>query len=104
MKRMRMVGVIAALAFGATAAWAKLPPPPPVDPAAKAAADEKKKQAAEKEKAELSAAQENAVKNWQSNMKAAGKPLPKSQAVAAPAKPGDKAAPKDAGKAAQKKT
>ena len=80
------------LALGAGATWAKLPPPPPPDDKAKAAAEEKKdkdKAAADKAKADQVAAEDNAVKNYQANMKKAGKPVPKPTpiAAAAPAKP-----------------
>lgn len=80
--RKQAMGLAVALALQATAAWAKLPPPPPVDEATKAAAAEKKKAADEKAKAELAAAQEVAVRNYQANMKQAGKPVPKSAAAA----------------------
>lgn len=91
-KRMQVI-VMAALLAGSAAAWAKLPPPPPEDPAKKAAADEKKKAAADKEKAELNAAEDRAVKNYQENMKKAGKPVPKpvqTAATSAPPKGGEK--------------
>ena len=81
-----------AFAFGASVVWAKLPPPPPLD--------EKGKAAAEKAKADLAAAEDKMIKNYQSNMKKAAKPIPKPTpivAAAAPAKPGDaKAAAKPA--------
>ena len=91
-----------ALAFvvGMAAAWAKLPPPAPLDEKGKAAAEEKKAKdavAAEKAKADQTAAEERAVKNFQGNMKKAGKPVPKptpivaAAAPAAPAKAGEKA-------------
>jgi hypothetical protein len=91
---------ILALAFvlGASVAWAKIPPPPPLDEKGKAAAEEKKAKdaaTAEKGKADQAAAEEKTVKNYQGNMKKAGKPIPKPTpivAAAAPAKPGDKAA------------
>jgi len=92
-----------AFAFGASVVWAKLPPPPPLDEKGKAAAEEKKAKdaaAAEKAKADLAAAEDKMIKNYQSNMKKAGKPIPKPTpivAAAAPAKPGDaKAAAKPA--------
>lgn len=95
MKKMRIAGLIVALSVASLAAWAKIPPPPPPDPAAKAAADEKKKAADEKTKAELTAAEEATVKNYQANMKKMGKPVPKPQPVAAASTPatGGKAAP-----------
>lgn len=85
-KRMRAIGITLGLALAASTAWAKLPPPPPVDEATKAAADEKKKAAAAKTKADLEAAQDAAVKNYQANMKKSGKPAPKPAAAAAGAK------------------
>jgi len=91
--RIQSAGLAAALLLACTAALAKLPPPPPMDPAAKEAADAKKKAAAEKAKEELMAAEERTVKNYQANMKKAGKPIPKPQAVNAtstPAKGGEK--------------
>jgi hypothetical protein len=114
MTRMRAAILAVTLAFGASAAWAKIPPPPPPDEKAKAAAEEKKAKdatAAEKAKADLDAAIDRAVKNYQGNMKKAGKPIPKPtpivaaapQATPTPAKPGEQAAkgsekPKDAKK------
>jgi len=92
MKPMRIAGLVTALGLASLAAWAKIPPPPPLDPAAKAAADEKKKAQDAKDKAELGAAEDAAVKNFQANMKKMGKPVPKSQPVAAastPAKGGE---------------
>jgi len=87
MKSMRIVGFVAALGLASLAAWAKIPPPPPMDPAAKAAADEKKKAADDKAKAELTAAEDATVKNYQANMKKMGKPVPKPQPVAAASAP-----------------
>ena len=117
MTRVRTAILAVTLAFGASAAWAKIPPPPPPDEKAKAAAEEKKAKdaaAAEKATADLNAAVDRAVKNYQGNMKKSGKPIPKPtpivaaaapQATPAPAKPGEKAAkgkggemPKDAKK------
>lgn len=94
MKRIRHAGLVLALLLAASAAWAKLPPPPPLDEKGKAAAEEKKAKdaaAAAKAKEELAAAEDRAVKNYQANMKAAGKPIPKPMPLAAavPAKPGD---------------
>jgi hypothetical protein len=92
MKPTRIAGLVAALCLASLAAWAKIPPPPPQDPAAKAAADEKKKAADDKAKAELTAAEDATVKNYQGNMKKMGKPVPKPQpivAASAPAKGGE---------------
>ncbi len=85
------------LAFGSIAitcfsvcALAKLPPAPPPDPVAVAAKAEKDKAAAEKGKVLQTAAEERAVKNYQANMKKAGKPIPKPTPIivaAAPAAP-----------------
>ena len=80
------------LAFGASSAWAKIPPPPPPDEKAKAAAEEKKAKdaiAAEKAKTAQAEAEDRAVKNYQANMKKAGKPIPKPTPIvaAAPAQP-----------------
>lgn len=86
-QRIGAVAVALAMALGATYALAKLPPPPPEDPAKKAAADEKKKQAAEKEKAELTAAEDRTLKNYQDNMRKLGKPIPKPIPVAAKSEP-----------------
>jgi hypothetical protein len=107
-----MRNAILSLAFvaGASVAWAKLPPPAPLDEKGKAAAEEKKAKdaaAAEKAKADQTAAEEKAVKNFQANMKKAGKPVPKPTpivAAAAPAKAPDKGTPAKApDKAAPKK-
>jgi hypothetical protein len=98
----RNTGFALAFVLGMAAAWAKLPPPAPLDEKGKAAAEEKKAKdavAAEKAKADQTAAEERAVKNYQANMKKAGKPIPKptpivaaaAPAPAAAAKPGDKA-------------
>ena len=70
-----------AFAFAAGAAWSKIPPPPPPD---------------EKAKADQAAAEDKAVKNFQANMKKAGKPIPKPTPVVAAAAPA--AAPKAAEK------
>jgi hypothetical protein len=83
---------ILALAFvlGASVAWAKIPPPAPLDEKGKAAAEEKAtkdKAAAEKAKADLAAAEEKAIKNYQANMKKAGKPIPKPTPIVAAAAP-----------------
>lgn len=92
-----LIGFFCAACFSASA-FAKIPPPPPADPVAVAAKAEKDKAAAEKGKAQQAAAEENAVKNFQANMKKAGKPIPKPTPIivagalaapaAAPAKPG----------------
>ena len=69
---------------------AKLPPPPPApppDPVAVAAKAEKDKAVAEKAKALQVAAEERAVKNFQSNMKKAGKPIPKPTPIVVSAAP-----------------
>jgi len=84
---MHAAGLTAALVLGSAVALAKLPPPPPMDPAAKAAADEKKKAADEKAKQELTASEEAMVKNYQANMKKAGKPIPKPVPTAATSTP-----------------
>jgi predicted outer membrane protein len=81
------IGFAAALLLASGAALAKLPPPPPMDPAAKEAADAKKKADAEKAKAELTASEERTVKNYQENMRKAGKPVPKPIPVAAQSTP-----------------
>ena len=89
-KRMRTRGPVAALVLGCAAAWAKIPPPPPLSDKAKAAAEEKKAEGRRREKAKavLAAAEEKAVKNYQANMKKAGKPIPKPVPIAAaPAAP-----------------
>lgn len=85
---------------------AKLPPPPPADPVAVEAKKKAAAEAAEKAKAAMGAAQERAVKNYQGNMKKAGKPVPKPTPIAAaPAAPAKAAAPaKPADKAPAKKS
>ena len=58
-----------------------------MDETAKAAAEEKKAkdaEAAEKAKAAQAAAEDKAVKNFQGNMKKAGKPIPKPTPIVAP--------------------
>jgi hypothetical protein len=85
-KLMRSAVFAVAFVAGASVAWAKLPPPPPLDEKGKAAAEEKKAKAAEaaaKAKEAYAAAVDRAVKNYQANMKTAGKPIPKSAPVAA---------------------
>ncbi len=103
---MRSAGLVAALLMMSSVALAKLPPPPPMDPAKKEEADAKKKAAAEKEKAELAAAEDRTVKNYQANMKKAGKPIPKPVPVAAastPPKGGEKKPQANTQKASAKK-
>jgi hypothetical protein len=96
-----------ALAVSATA-WAKIPPPPPPTEAQKAAADAKKekdKEAADKAKADETASQDRAVKNFQDNMRKKGKPIPKPVPVVAVSTPpaGGKAAPEGNTKKAEEK-
>ena len=103
---MRSAGLVAALLLMSSMALAKLPPPPPMDPAKKEEADAKKKAAAEKEKAELTAAEDRAVKNYQANMKKAGKPIPKPvpvMAASTPPKGGEKKPQANTHKASAKK-
>ena len=90
MTRIKTAGLVLAFTLGAVAAWAKIPPPPPPDDKAKAAAEEKKAKdavAAEKGKIEQAAAEDNAVKSFQANMKKQGKPIPKPTPVVAAATP-----------------
>ena len=90
MNRIQTAGLVMALAFASSAGWAKIPPPPPPDEKAKAAAEEKKAKdavAAEKAKADQTAAEDKTVKNYQANMKKAGKPIPKPTPVAAATPP-----------------
>jgi hypothetical protein len=68
--------VVASLLFAANA-LAKIPPAPPPDPVAAAAKAEKDKATAEKTKADQARYEDKAVDNFQSNMKKAGKPIPK---------------------------
>ena len=85
---MRSATAAVILALAACCAWAKIPPPPPPDEKAKAAAEEKKGKdaiVADKAKADQLAAEEKAVKNYQANMKKAGKPIPKPTPIAAAA-------------------
>lgn len=103
MKRLHIAGVTLVLAFAASAAWAKIPPPPPPDEKAKAAAEEKKAKdavTAAKAKEDQTAAEDNAVKNYQSNMKKAGKPVPKPTPIAAAVTPPQVVPPPAGGKAA----
>ena len=90
MKKILQGAAIAALLLSGTIAWAKLPPPPPLDEKGKAAAEEKKAKdaaTAEAAKADQLAAEEKTVKNFQANMKKAGKPIPKPTPVVAAATP-----------------
>ena len=86
------LGFVASAVMFSVGAFAKLPPPPPADPVAVAAKAEKDKVAAEKVKVQQAAAEDNAVKNFQANMKKAGKLIPKPtsivMAAAAPAAAG----------------
>jgi hypothetical protein len=82
--------LVAAVTFAAASAIAKLPPAPPMTDAQKQAAEEKKAKAAqdaEKAKADQAAAEELTVKNFQSNMKQQGKPIPKPVPVAVASTP-----------------
>ncbi|MCE2990474.1 MAG: formate dehydrogenase [Nitrosomonadaceae bacterium] len=82
----RIASICATLVALSTPAWAKLPPPPPPTPeqaAAAAAKAEKDKAAAEKAKADQARYEDKAVTNFQSNMRKAGKPIPKPVAIAA---------------------
>ena len=90
MKHISTAGLALAFTLSAAGAWAKIPPPPPPDEKAKAAAEEKKAKdgvVAEKAKADQAAAEDRAVKNYQANMKAMGKPIPKPTPVVAAATP-----------------
>lgn len=90
MNRMQTAGLVMALALASSTAWAKIPPPPPPDEKAKAAAEEKKAKdavTAEKAKADQAAAEDKAVKNYQANMKKAGKPIPKPTPIVAATPP-----------------
>ncbi len=86
-----------ALALVSAGAFAKLPPAPPPDPAAVAAKAEKDKAAAEKGKVLQAAAEERAVKNYQANMKKAGKPIPKPTPIIVAVAPVVPAAPAKVG-------
>jgi hypothetical protein len=80
----------AGLSVACAIAAAKIPPPPPAppeDPKAAAEKAEKAKTAAEQTKALQVGAEERAVKNFQANMKKAGKPIPKPTPVAAATPP-----------------
>ncbi len=104
-RRTRIASLAAVLFFASAGAWAKIPPPPPMDPAAKEAAAAKKGAAAEKTKADLAAAEDRAVKNYQENMRKEGKPVPKPEPVAAMSKSpkGGKVKPEVNTKAAERK-
>ncbi len=116
-KILTIAGCAIVLAVGSAAAWAKIPPPPPpADPQKAAAAAEAKKEKdkadAEKAKADQTAAEDKAVKNFQDNMRKKGKPVPKPTPVVAASAPttGGKPAPEgntktaeDAAKAGAKK-
>lgn len=80
MRISRFVLALGVATIGASA-WAKLPPAPPPDPAAVAAKAEKDKAVAEKTKAQQAASEDKAVKNFQANMKKAGKPIPKATPI-----------------------
>ena len=86
----RITALAVALGLGIVfTAQAKLPPPPPLDEKGKAAAEEKKvKDAARlprRPRPTQAAAEDKAVKNFQANMKKAGKPIPKPTPIAAAA-------------------
>ncbi len=88
MKKTTIAAFVSSLLLGASfGVLAKLPPPAPVDPATVEAKKKAAAGAAEKGKAAMAAAADKAVKNFQANMKKAGKPVPKPVPVAAPAKP-----------------
>ena len=82
----QVFGSVALTCFS-VCAFAKLPPAPPPDPVAVAAKAEKDKAAAEKGKVLQTAAEERAVKNYQANMKKAGKPIPKPTPIIVAAAP-----------------
>jgi hypothetical protein len=85
----------------ATSAFAKIPPAPPPDPVAAAAKAEKDKATAEKTKADQARYEDAAVANFQTNMKKAGKPIPKpTPIVVAVAPPAVAAVAAPAGKSA----
>lgn len=86
-QRIGSVAIALVMGLGASYALAKLPPPPPEDPAAAEAKKAKAAEAAEKAKADLTAAEERAVQNYQQNMRKMGKPVPRAVAVAAPPAP-----------------
>ena len=97
---MKAVICAGAFALGASVVWAKIPPPPPLDEKGKAAAEEKKAKdaaAAEKAKADLTAAEDRAVKNRDANLRKAGKAIPKATPVKVASTPAAGAAPKPEG-------
>ena len=108
---MKLTTFIAAvcIALLSSMTLAKLPTPPPEDPKVTAEKAEKAKAAAEKAKVLQVAAEERAVKNYQGNMKKAGKPIPRptpivtAQAPAAPGAPVTSALAKVPEKPAAKK-
>ena len=103
----KLIALALTAGFGlAISAQAKLPPAPPADPAKVEAKKKADAEAAEKTKAAMGAATDKAVKNFQGNMKKAGKPVPKPTPIAAaPAAPAKAAAPaKPAEKAPAKKS
>ena len=90
MKKLLVSGAVICFSAGA---FGKLPPAPPADPVAVAAKAEKDKAVAEKGKALQAQAEDRTVKNFQANMKKAGKPVPKPTPIivavaVAPAKAG----------------
>ena len=84
--------VCLAVALFSVGALAKLPPAPPPDPVAVAAKAEKDKATAEKGKALQATSEDKAVKNFQANMKKAGKPIPKPTPIVVAAAPTPSAA------------
>ena len=86
MRISQFVLALGVVTIGASA-LSKLPPAPPPDAAAVAAKAEKDKAAAEKTKAQQAASEEKAVKNFQANMKKAGKPIPKPTPIVVAAAP-----------------
>ncbi|HXF79668.1 MAG TPA: hypothetical protein VN598_12440 [Usitatibacter sp.] len=104
MKRM-LIAAIALALIAAPSAWAKIPPPPPQTDEQKAAAAAKKKAQDEKDKADLTAAEDKAIKNYQDNQRKKGKPIPKPVPVVAASTPpagGKPASQADTKKVAQK--
>lgn len=89
-KRIQLACMVVVGVMATATAWAKIPPPPPPDEKALAAAEEKKvkdAEAAAKAKAAQVEAEDKAVKNYQGNMKRAGKPIPKPTPIVAAATP-----------------
>ncbi|HEX4332168.1 MAG TPA: hypothetical protein VH040_08515 [Usitatibacter sp.] len=104
MKRM-LIAAIALALIAAPSAWAKIPPPPPKTDEQKAADAAKKKAQDDKDKADVTSAEDKAVKNFQDNQRKKGKPIPKPVPVVAKSTPptGGSAAPEgNTMKAAQK--